>query len=429
MKAIKNLRYADYKKMKRIFLLPALLVIVLSSCNKEELTLSGSSSVSGFEYQISRSPGGDTLPFSSKVVFTNSSSDAFAWLWDFGDATQSVLENPQHVYETGTSFLVSLTSIGKAGNNKSTKTISLESPCEFSAFSLLSGCGNKKWGLSPENDAIRIVNGTDTISSTPPAACQGDDVYTFSSTGSFSYDAKGQTFVNGSCQSPKQNAASYIMLKNEGGFPKLVLGSVTDGNPFLGRTDEVNGNSYEILSITEDAFRLRSVLGDGRQVITKFISASLSPAAVKLFLSGGSRKTWRLDSLSSAPITAGVEANPTQYFSGGPLAPCQKDDWYTFTTGDSLYVNCNGSTLQPSQGYSCGDDESFGSTYGFGPVSGAAVGLAQISLSPNNPAQWIGVLDRSGENVYRILEISSNAMTLRAGNGSGLVHTLKFVSK
>ena len=429
MKAINQGFTKEITSMKRIIPFGLLLGILLSSCEKEEPALSGNASSSVFEFSISRSPGGDTLPFSNKVKFVNRSSDAFAWLWDFGDATQSVLENPEHVYGTGTSFLVSLTSIGKAGNNKSTRSINLSSPCEFPAFQLLTGCGNKKWNLSPENDAIRVISGTDTLSSVAPATCQGDDVYTFSASGAFTYESKGQTYVNGSCQGTKSNASSFIMLKNEAGFPKLVLSAVDGGNPFIGRADEVVGNSYEILSVSDEGFRLRSQLSDGRQIISKFVSASLSPNSVKLFLTGGSRKTWRLDSLSSAPITAGLEANPTQYYAGGPLAPCQKDDWYTFTMTDSVYVNCNGSTLQPSQGYTCGDDESFNAKFGFGAVSGSVDGLAQLSLPANDPSRWIGILDRGNENVYRILEISSSSMTLRSGNGSGLIHTMKFVVK
>ena len=415
--------------MKNLSVFSLLFILLFASCKKDEPVLSGSSSVSGFDYSISRLPGGDTLPFSNKVSFVNKSADAFAWLWDFGDASQSVLENPDHVFGAGTSFLVRLTSIGKAGNNTSSKTISLASPCEFEPFSLLTACGNKKWSLSPESDAIRVVNGSDTISSAAPANCQGDDVYTFSVTGALSYDAKGQTFVNGSCQGAKTNASRFWMLKNEGGNPVIVLDEVAGGNAFMGRSDAVNGNRYEVLSISEDAFKVRAELSDGRKLVMKFIAASLSLNTVKLFLTGGSRKTWRLDSLSSAPITAGVEASPTQYYAGGPLAPCQKDDWYTFTAGDSIYVNCNGATLQPSQGYTCGNDESFSSVFSFGAVSGAVDGIGQINLAPNNPAQWIGILDRANENVYRILEISSSGMTLRSGNGSGVVHTLKFVVK
>jgi hypothetical protein len=415
--------------MKNLFILSMFSVLLLSACKKDEPVLTGNTSTSGFDFTINRFPGGDTLPFTNRVKFTNKSVDAFAWLWDFGDASQSVLENPEHEFGTGTSFLVRLTSIGKAGNNTSSRTIALASPCEFDPFALLTACGNKKWSLSPENDAIRVVNGTDTISSTAPATCQGDDVYTFSATGALSYDAKGQTYINGSCQSSKVNASKFWMLKNEGGNPVIILDAVTGGNPFLGRSDEVLGNRFELLSVSEDAFMVRSELSDGRKLLTKFVSASLSINTVKLFLTGGSRKTWRLDSLSAAPITAGVEANPTQYYAGGPLAPCQKDDWYTFTSGDSLYVNCNGSTLQPSQGYTCGNDESFSSTYSFGAVSGAVDGVAQIGLTANNPAQWIGILDRSNENVYRVIDISSTTLTLRSGNGSGVVHTLKFVLK
>jgi hypothetical protein len=415
--------------MKNLILYSLAFAVLFSACKKEEPVLSGNSSQSDFDFTVTRYPGGDTLPFSNKVAFTNKSVDAFAWLWDFGDATQSVLENPEHIYGTGTSFLVRLTSIGKAGNNTSSRTISLASPCEFGPFNLLTGCGNKKWSLSPENDAIRVLNGPDTISSAAPEACQGDDVYTFSATGNFVYDAKGQTFVNGSCQSSKTNASAFKMLKNEGGNPILILDAVSGGNPFLGRSDEVIGNRYEILSVSEDAFRVKCQLNDGRSLLMKFVSASLSLNTVKLFLTGGSRKTWRLDSLSSAPITAGVEANPTQYYAGGALAPCQKDDWYTFTSGDSLYVNCNGSTLQPSQGYSCGGDNSFSSEFTFGAVSGGVDGVAQIGLAANNPAQWIGILDRSNENVYRVLDISSSTLTLRSGNGTGIVHTLKFVLK
>jgi len=414
--------------MKNIFLIAIAVAAILSSCKKDEPVLSGNSSQSEFDYTVSRFPGGDTLPFSSKVVFTNKSVGAFGWLWDFGDASQSVLENPEHVFGTGSSFVVRLTSLGKAGNNTSSKSITLSSPCDFQPFSLLTACGNKKWSLSPENDAIRVINGSDTVSSAP-ASCQGDDLYTFSANGSMNYDSKGQSYVNGSCISPKANASKFWMLQNEGGNPMIVLDDVAAGNSFLGRTDGVVGNRYEVLSISADAFKVKASLADGRNVVMKFVSGGLSLNTVKLFLTGGSRKMWRLDSSSTAPITAGVEANPTQYYAGGPLALCQKDDYYTFTLGDSLYVNCNGATLQPTQGYTCGNDESFSSTFTFGPISGTVDGVAQIGLTANEPKQWIGILDRSVENVYRILDITTNSLTLRSGNGTGVVHTMKFVPK
>ena len=133
-------------------------VLAFTACKKDTPTLSGSASTSTFSYEVKRTPSGDTLPFVSNVAFTNQSKESFAYLWDFGDANQSVLENPIHRFETGTSFLVKLTSVGKAGNNTSSKTISLDSPCDYDPFSRLTTCGNAKRSMSPVSDAIRILS-------------------------------------------------------------------------------------------------------------------------------------------------------------------------------------------------------------------------------------------------------------------------------
>jgi hypothetical protein len=259
-----------------------------------------------------------------------------------------------------------------------------------------------------------------------------DDVYTFTASGGFSYDSKGKTLVNNSCVSPpKANASGFRMLMNAGGKPIIILDTVSSGFPFLGRFDNVVGNRFELDSISSEGFQVTANLPDGRKIIQKFVPGGLTLNTIKLLLTGGSSKTWRLDSLGSTSITAGVEANPTEYYSGGSLATCQKDDWYTFTASDSIYVNCNGSTLQPTQGYSCGNDESFAAKFSFGSNSGTAAGLAQINLTADNPDEWIGVLDRAKENLYRILDITPTTMVLRSGNGvgRGTVHTLKFVLK
>lgn len=405
------------------------------ACKKDNPELSGTTSVSSFTFEVKRSPGGDTLPFANKVAFTNSSTEAFSYLWDFGDANTSVLANPVHTFESGTSFVVHLTSVGKAGNSSSSKTVELESSCDYAPFSTLTGCGNRKWAVSPVSDAIRILSadGSTVETSVAAAACQSDDVYTFSVNGAMNYDSKGQTFVaeGTSCQSPLENANKYYMIKAGTGNPRIVLDEKgLSRKPFMGTTHTVQGNSYEVLSLTEEAFVVEGIMADGKRLQVKFVNAGVSLNSVKLFLTGGSRKTWRLDSTAGAnTIVVGLEANPTQYFAGGPLADCQKDDWYTFTASDSLILNCNGSTMLPAQGFTCGADQSFSSKFTFGNVTGGVAGAAQINLTANTPSQWIGVFDRAPENVYRILEISSNKMLLRSGNGLGVIHTIKFVAK
>jgi hypothetical protein len=57
-------------------------------------------------------------------------------------------------------------------------------------------------------------------------------------------------------------------------------------------------------------------------------------------------------------------------------------------------------------------------------VSGPVAGLAQITL--NNDNLFIGVTDRA-QNVYRIIEINENLMVLRAGDGSTVTHTMRFI--
>lgn len=416
-----------------------MLGLALIACKKDEPKLSGNASTAAFTFVVNKTPGGDTLPFRNVVAFTNNSSSAFTYLWDFGDANTSVLPNPVHTFGAGSSFLVRLTSVGQNGNNTTSQTVSLESPCDVGAFNILTACGNKTWAMSPAADAITILSadGGTVEFSGAPADCQSDDEYTFSVAGTLNYDAKGQTFVANeppspySCRAPQPNASRFFMIKPANGNPRIVLdGLNVSRNPFLGTTDQVVGNSYEILSITESDFTVEGILTNGQRLRMKFRNATISPETLKIFLTGGSRKTWRLDSTAGAnAIVVGTEANPTEYYAGGPLADCQKDDWYTFTETDSLVVNCNGSTLLPALGFSCGDDKSFRSVYGYGAVAGGRAGLAQVQLTANDPNQWIGVYDRANENVYRILSINNSTMLLRAGNGSGVVHTMKFVVK
>ncbi len=56
-------------------------------------------------------PGTGAVPLT--VSFTNLSTNADSYLWDFGDGTTSTLKNPQHLYTTKGSFTVKLTATNK----------------------------------------------------------------------------------------------------------------------------------------------------------------------------------------------------------------------------------------------------------------------------------------------------------------------------
>ena len=48
--------------------------------------------------------------------FTDLSTDANAWFWDFGDGTNSTDKNPSHVYANEGTFSVSLTAKNAGGS-------------------------------------------------------------------------------------------------------------------------------------------------------------------------------------------------------------------------------------------------------------------------------------------------------------------------
>ncbi|MFH0756186.1 MAG: PKD domain-containing protein [Bacteroidota bacterium] len=64
-----------------------------------------------------------TVSMYETVTFTNSSTDADSYTWNFGDGTTSTDENPTHVYETAGSFTVKLTASNADGENEAEQSI------------------------------------------------------------------------------------------------------------------------------------------------------------------------------------------------------------------------------------------------------------------------------------------------------------------
>jgi len=143
--------------------------------------------------------------------------------------------------------------------------------------------------------------------------------------------------------------------------------------------------------------------------------------------------SWKLDAGNAAPIIVGTEGNPGQYFGGGALADCQKDDYYTFSADLKLTYNSGGSTFNAGNiapNYTCGTDRSYtGYAFTFAPgVPAGSAGIASITLAGPVPDHFIGVTDVSS-NHYRIISISPGAMVLRSGTASETVHQFKFIAK
>jgi len=140
---------------------------------------------------------------------------------------------------------------------------------------------------------------------------------------------------------------------------------------------------------------------------------------------------WKLNAGDPAPIIVGTDGNPGQYFGGGALADCQKDDVYTFTNDLKLKYEAHGQTFNAGNiapNYTCGTDRSYSNVpFTFEPgVPAGAAGIVSITIPGNVPDHFIGVTDVSSNN-YRIISISASSLVLRSGTPSETVHQFKFI--
>ncbi|MFN0049375.1 MAG: PKD domain-containing protein [Cytophagales bacterium] len=401
------------------------------SINDGTKSLSGGPSTAGFSFPPVVLP--DTLPYLATVEFTNLSTDAFSYQWDFNDGSAKVTtKNAKHTFATTGEFNVALYSVGSNGSSKIVKRVFLPNVCDNADFNSLTSCNKKGWILSSAADAFVETDASGAVLSTKAAnSCQTDDDVTYSVDGGFAYGAgkDGKTFNGTACVDKLANASRFKIEAIAGQKTKIILNSnglLTGNVPFLGSSLQVKNNSYTVESLTDGAMTVKGELLSGNFISVKFIQKPSGLAGYLTYLTGGSSRSWRLDTTAApGPIVVGPsDADPTSFFGGGALAGCQKDDIYTFSATTVTY-NSNGETLIAADNFSCGAGLDYADVaYTFSNVGVGSAGLAQISLSAN----FIGITDRAAENIYRILEIDDERMVLRSGNGTGsVVHTIKFL--
>ena len=144
--------------MKKFFILATMAALTVWSCGKTDdptpkpdpdPTPSGKAPVANFTYAT------DGLT----VTFTNSSTDATSYLWNFGDGTTSTETSPVHSYSAADDYKVTLTAANDAGDqNKKEVTISVAGAPKayFSTTSIKDRAG--KFGKIIELDATSSEN-------------------------------------------------------------------------------------------------------------------------------------------------------------------------------------------------------------------------------------------------------------------------------
>lgn len=97
------------KNTKSIILF-AFLISLIVSCEKEP---SASFDV------------GSNLYSGEDISFTNTSSDADSYMWDFGDGEESTEMNPTHYYKSPGNYTVTLTATNDDGSNSTSKALTI----------------------------------------------------------------------------------------------------------------------------------------------------------------------------------------------------------------------------------------------------------------------------------------------------------------
>jgi PKD repeat protein len=72
----------------------------------------------------------------STVNFTNVSTNATSYVWDFGDNTTSTVGSPSHTYTHGGVYTVKLTATGAGGSHSTSKTVNIQTPTSLKIVSV-----------------------------------------------------------------------------------------------------------------------------------------------------------------------------------------------------------------------------------------------------------------------------------------------------
>lgn len=158
----------------------------------DEPALEGPRPVASFAY---------TVDVETRTVeFTNNSSNATSYSWDFGDGNTASSENPTHQYAENGIYTVSLTATNENGSTQSVQDVAIGASNPTAED--LHGGSEKVWKLKQVAGAIRVGPSigsgewfATSVADIEDRACQFDDEFIFKSGGDYAYDAKGEVYA------------------------------------------------------------------------------------------------------------------------------------------------------------------------------------------------------------------------------------------
>jgi len=201
---MKSLKNCFLPKMIQYMMLLAICCLAVSCGDDDDPGTGGSDTgepISSFQFEVS-----DT---DWRVVnFTNFSQNADSFTWDFGDGNTSTDRDPQHSYDAGGDYEVTLTASDGTASKASRKTIEIKDP---NAATLgLTGETSKVWKLSrsiddefypmlvaPANESeIWWAFGREGDGDIATRPCVMNEEYHFGTDGTFRYVTDGTVWAD-----------------------------------------------------------------------------------------------------------------------------------------------------------------------------------------------------------------------------------------
>jgi PKD repeat protein len=186
------------KKIVNLFVLISLFLLGCTPQQDDAIDLPAPPTVA-FEVQTTANP--------NKVKLINKTPDAFLFKWDLGNGSKGDSSVVEAFFPFKGTYKVTLQAFNKGGFGTATKDIVIaqDDPSACSGnLQLLTNCGSKVWKLAPQEGTLKVGpdaafatvwwqnNAADVVA----RSCHFNDEYTFTSTGGFEYDNKGDFWAD-----------------------------------------------------------------------------------------------------------------------------------------------------------------------------------------------------------------------------------------
>jgi hypothetical protein len=187
--------------MKKIVNLCVLISLFLYSCTPQQegsIDLPAPPTVA-FDVQTTTNP--------NRVKLMNKTPDAFLFKWDLGNGSKGDSSVVEAYFPFKGTYKVTLQAFNKGGFGVATRDIVIaqDDPAGCSGnMQLLTGCSKKIWKLDPKEATLKVgpdaafatVWWQNAIADVATRSCHFNDEYSFSSTGIFEYDNKGDFWAD-----------------------------------------------------------------------------------------------------------------------------------------------------------------------------------------------------------------------------------------